>query len=168
MPGCGIEIPGCDGIFLRGVVDQRVLADSGGVELPEGNGLAVGAPAEAVADFQLFFVDPVRGSVDEGGRAVGGEGAHGVRGEILHIDVVGADKGYALRVGRELREHKARLRRIAAEPGQLARCEIEYPVVAARVETPDLLRVGEDEQQAVVGRPGVVLDAEWLLPRCGN
>ena len=54
-----------DGIERVGVVDQREDADTRGVELPVDQRPAVRAPAKAVADAELFFVDPVGGAVDE-------------------------------------------------------------------------------------------------------
>jgi hypothetical protein len=43
---------------------------------------------------------------------------------------------------------------------ELAVAEIQDPVVAPSVEPPDRLSVGEDQQLASIGRPGVLLDSE--------
>ena len=70
-------------------------------------------------------------------------------GEILDVEIVGADVGDARAVGRELGEHQ-RSTRARAPPSlwSLPLADVEHPVVAARVPAPDLLRVGEDEEFA--------------------
>ena len=76
--------------------------------MPEGDGFAVGAPGKAVANVEFFFVDPVGGTVDDGGRAVLGELGDFCGGEVFGIDVVGveADEGEFGIVGREFGEHE--------------------------------------------------------------
>ena len=56
------------GIKRVGVVDQGKLANARGIELPVGDRLSVRAPAEAVAQAELFLVDPVERAVDQVGR----------------------------------------------------------------------------------------------------
>ena len=51
----------------RGVVDEVKFADTAGIELPESDGPAVGAPAIRVAEAEFLLVDPVGGAVDERG-----------------------------------------------------------------------------------------------------
>ena len=52
-----------------GVVDQRKLGNARGIQLPVGDRLSVRAPAESVAQAELFLVDPVERAVDLVGRA---------------------------------------------------------------------------------------------------
>src|SRR5215470_10317001 len=58
---------------LAEIVDQRVGANSGRIELPESDAPAVRAPLKAIADVEFFFVDPVGGAVDDGVGAVASE-----------------------------------------------------------------------------------------------
>src|ERR1039458_4165929 len=46
-------------VFCSGVIDQRVFADTGLVKLPVSDGLAIGAPAKAIAEGEFLFAHPV-------------------------------------------------------------------------------------------------------------
>ena len=52
------------------VVDESEVLYAFRVELPKGDGAAVGAPLEAVSNVELFFVNPVGGAIDDGGGAI--------------------------------------------------------------------------------------------------
>src|SRR5437660_436788 len=47
------------------VVDEEVVLDPRGIELPEGDPLAVGTPAKAVVELKLLLVNPVKRAVDD-------------------------------------------------------------------------------------------------------
>ena len=47
------------------VVDQGEILYRTRVELPISDALAIGAPAEAVTNIELFFINPIRCSVDD-------------------------------------------------------------------------------------------------------
>ena len=151
-----------------GVVDQGEGRHARRVEPPEGDARAVGAPAEAVADAELLLVDPVGGPVDDLGAPVVGQPGDPARGQVLGVDVVPDDVGRHPPVGRELGEHQGRRLEIRAEPAEPSRGKGVGPEVAARVLTPDPLRVGEDDQHLAVGRPGVILDRERFGGACGD
>ena len=120
-------------------------------------------------------VHPVGRSVDRRFGPVRRERRHFSGVQALDVDIVRLDVGDAGRVGRELREHEARRRSsVRASLGgtllidpQLSQGigpDVEHPVVTAGVVSPDLLRVGEDEQPLAVRRPRVVLDAKRCFP----
>ena len=50
-------------ISARQIIGQLKLADSFGIELQVGDGLAAGAPLEYVANLELLFVDPISGAI---------------------------------------------------------------------------------------------------------
>ena len=122
-----------------------------------------GAPAEAVADLELLFVDPVRGAVDGRRAAVRGQPRDLSAREVLDPEIVGLDVGDARSVGGELREHERGFGLVRAELPELARGDVEDPVVAARVLAPDLARVREDQELLAVGGPGVLLRIQRRL-----
>ena len=70
-------------------------------------------------------------------------------------------KRYSRVSGEEFGEHQRR-GRIAARLLEGSAGAVERPVVAARVEAPDLFRFGENEQTLRIRRPTVILDLEWL------
>ena len=162
--GLRVGDPRDGGIERVGVVDQGEHLDPARIEMPEGDRLAVRAPAEPVAQIELLFVDPVRGPVDDRGRAVRGQRRDRPAPELLDVQVVRPNVGDPGPVGGELGEHQARFGSIAAELLELAARELQHPVVAAGVLAPDLLRVGEKEQARAVPGPGVVVDLERLAP----
>ncbi len=136
-----------------GVVDQQEIPHPAGVQLPVRDPLPVGAPAEAVAQPELLLVDPVKGAVDQGGGAVLREGGDLPVLEPLHVDVMLADVGHPVSLGRELGEHQ-RLRPglLAAQLTQLPAVQIQHPVVAPGVGPPDPRGVGvEQELPAILG-----------------
>ncbi len=143
-----------------GLVDEAELLDARGVELPVGDPLAVGAPLPAVAAEELLLVDPVERPVDEEPRPVVGEPLGAAVREALDVEVVLTDVGDARPVGRELREHQRRRLGVAAELLERPARDVEQPVVAARVRSPDLLRVREDEQRARVRAQPELVDLE--------
>ncbi len=145
------------------VVDHGEDRDPGGVEPPEGDGGAVRAPAEAVADAELLLVDPIGGADDDLRAAVEGQARDASRSQVLGVEVVLDDVGRLAAVGRELGEHQRRGLEVAAEPPEPARGQLVGPKIAAGVLPPDPLRVREDDEDLAVGRPGVVLDIEGLV-----
>ncbi len=145
-----------------GVVDHGEDGDARRVEPPKGDGRAVRAPAEAVADAELLLVDPIGGPVDDVGAPVMGQPGDPPRGQVLGVDVVLDDVGRLAAVGRELGEHQGRGLEVPPEPPEPARREVVGPEVAPGVLPPDPFRVGEDDQDSAVGRPGVILDRERL------
>jgi len=150
------------------VVDQVEHRDAGRVELPVGDPLAVGTPAETVPQVELLFVDPVAGPVDDRLRAVVRQ-LHDLQvADVLDVQIVLANVGDLAAVGRELREHQRRGRRIAAQLLQSPVGRRQHPVVAARVGAPDPLRVGEDQQPLAVVGPSVAIDAQGLGLSLGN
>ena len=91
------------------VVDQAELAHALGVDLPVGDPLAVGAPAEAAAQPQLLLVHPVGGAVDD---RLGRGDAQAVDLEVVQVldpEVPLADVGHPIPGGREAGEHQGRL-----------------------------------------------------------
>src|SRR5215471_16631643 len=88
------------------VVDESEVFYAFRVELPKGDGPAVGAPLEAVANVELFFVNPIGGAIDDGGGAIVRSLRDFWRSKILDVNVVGADVGDFGIVGRELGEHQ--------------------------------------------------------------
>ena len=145
-----------------GVVHQGHFADALSVQLPEGNGLAVGAPAEAVLHGELLFVDPIECAVDEVFVGRVGEGGDLAGAQVLRVQVAFADVGHVGAVGRELGELQARVRGIATELEQLMAGAIEHQVIAAGVGSPHLLAVGVNEHLGAIGRPSVVIHRERL------
>ncbi len=115
-PGLGVRDRRDRRVERGRVVDEREDPDAGRVELPVGDALAVGAPAEAVADAEFLFVDPVRRAVDGRLRPIFRQRHGAAVGEALDVDVVAADVGHARAVGRELGEHERRFRGIARRP----------------------------------------------------
>src|SRR6185436_2629136 len=63
----------CHWIKRAGVVDERHLLHTFGVELPVSDLFAVGTPAETITTEELFFVNPVERAVNDILRAVVGE-----------------------------------------------------------------------------------------------
>ena len=117
----GVQFAGLgvgDALNLRvqavGVVHQGHFTDAFGVQLPEGNGLAIRAPSEAVLHGELLFVDPIERAVDEVLVGRVGEGGDLAGAQVLGVQVALADVGHVGAVGRELGEHQARGRGIAA------------------------------------------------------
>ncbi len=147
-------------IELVRVVDHRENRHAVGVELPEGDEAAVGAPAEAVADPELLLVDPVGRPVDDVIRAVRGQRADCAVGQILDVDVVLDDVGGHAAVGRELGEHERRGLEARTELAEPARGQIVRPEIAPGVLPPHPAGIGHDDQDLAVGRPGVVLDGD--------
>ena len=145
------------------VVDHQEVADAAGVEAPVGDVLAVGAPAEAVAEAELLLVDPVEGAVDDRLGAVRRERRDGARGGVLDVEVVLGHVGHAVAVGAERREHQRGLWRVAAELAEVAGAEVQHPVVAAGVGAPDAARVGVEEHALPVVAEGVVLHRQRLV-----
>ena len=165
----GVQLAGLgvgDALDLRiqavGVVHQGHFADAFGVQLPEREGLAVGAPAEAVLHGELLLVDPVEGPMDEVFVGRVGEGGDLAGTQVLHVEVALAHIGHAGAIGRELGELQARGRGVAAELEQFVAGAIEHPVVAPGVGAPDLLAVGVDEHLGAVFAPGVVIHRQGL------
>ena len=70
------------------VVDEREFAHARGVELPISNVLAVGAPSQAVAQAEFFFVHPIGGAVDGMRAAIGAQREDAEVHERLHVHVV--------------------------------------------------------------------------------
>ena len=145
-----------------GVVHQGHFADALGVQLPEGDGFAVGAPAEAVLHGELLFVDPIERAVNEVLIGRVGEGGDLAGAQILGVQIAVADVGHVGAVGRELGEHQARVRGIAADLEELVAGAIEHPIITAGVGAPHLLAVGVNEHLGAIGRPGVVVDRQRL------
>ena len=145
-----------------GVVHQGHFADAFGVQLPEGNGLAIRAPSEAVLHGELLFVDPIERAVDEVFVGRVGEGGDLAGAQVLGVQIALADVGHVGAVGRELGELQARGRSIATELEQLMAGAIEHPVIAAGVGAPHLLAVGVNEHLGAIGRPTVVIHRERL------
>ena len=94
------------GVERVGGVDEQEVVHLVGIELPEGDAAAIGAPAPAVAQAEFLLVDPVEGAVDDGARAVAGEPDHDAGGEVLDVQVVLAHVAHAAAVGRELGEEQ--------------------------------------------------------------
>ena len=127
------------------------------VEAPEGDARAVGAPAEAVAQAELLFVDPVARAVDDHIAAVVRERALLAGGEVHHEEIVVAHEGGARAVGGELREHLEA--GALAHRAHLLRGEVHHRVESLRVRAPDAHRVVEEERLRAVG-------GERESPRC--
>ena len=150
------------------IVDQRVGTHGRSVELPESDALAVRTPLETVTNVEFFFVDPVGSAVDDSVRAVAGQLRDFPGGQVFRVDVVAADVSDLGTVRSELREHEAGGGSIAAKLAQRARSEIEEPIIAARVLTPDGLGIREKQKLPPVGRKGIALDREWTFFASGN
>src|SRR5207249_2569478 len=97
--------------------------------------LAVGVPAPAVLQPELFFVDPVECAVDRRARAVARQLRDFTAGDVLDVDVVlaVAHPPHTAAVGRKLGEHQRRGLTVAAQLLEGPPGEIEHPVVAAGV-----------------------------------
>ena len=79
-----------------------VLLDLGLVEAVEGDLLAIGAPVEALGDGEFLLIDPVGGAVDDlVDFAIEGDLGFFERGERHGVEVVVADEGNHLAIGRE-------------------------------------------------------------------
>ena len=152
-----------EGVQRVGHVVEQEIADAARVELPVRDRLAVGVPAPAILQPQLFFVDPIECAVDRGARAVARQLRDRAAADVLDVDVVlaVADPAHPAAIGRKLREHQRRRRAGAAQLLERPAGEIEDPVVAACIGAPDLLRVREDQQPPAIGRPRVLFDVEW-------
>ena len=145
-----------------GVVHQGHFADAFGVQLPEGDGLAIRAPSEAVLHGELLFVDPIERAVDEVFVGRVGEGGDLAGAQVLGVQIALADVGHVGAVGRELGELQARGRSIAANLEELVAGAIEHPIITAGVGAPHLLAVGVNEHLGAIGRPTVVIHRERL------
>ncbi len=154
---------GEDGVFTLSLVEEPELFDVGSVELPEEEARAIGMPAEGIALAELFFVDPVGDAVDEGIGAIGGELGDFEVGEVLDEEVVLTDVRDVRAVFGELGEHHGRSWCIAAELSECVVLEIEEPVVASGIVSPDFLRVGEEEDLGFVVGESEAGDAEWAI-----
>ncbi len=143
------------------------LPDPAGIEMPEGDRLAVGAPAVRVAQVELLLVHPVGGAVDDRARAVCGQPRDQPVGEVLDVEVVGVHVRDPRAVRGELGEHQRGGFCVPADLVELPALEVQHPVIAARIPPPDLLRVGEEEQLRAVLRPRVVVDLRRLGFRSG-
>ena len=160
------------GIETGGVVDEREVGFFLRLEPPVSDHLAVGAPAEAVAEVEFFLVNPVERPLDHAGLAR--RTAHfndSVVAKILDEDGVVANVSRAEAVGRELGEHQRRLGGAAAEFPQLAAPAVEHPVITSRVLPPDALAVGEDQELRPILRKRIILNVQgpratfWHKPR---
>jgi hypothetical protein len=155
------------GYGIRLIVGYRVVVssmsekmDAGRIELPVGDLGSVRAPAEAIAEAQLLLVDPIGGAVDRRRGSIASQRNRFARGEVLDEDVVVANVGDSRAVRRELREHQARGRRLAANLRQLPAPQVEDPVVSAGVIAPYLDGVGENEEPLPISRPLVIVNIE--------
>ncbi len=146
------------------VVDHGEDRDAARVEVPEGDGPAVRAPAETVADVKLLLVDPVGGAVDRLLAAVEGQLADAAGREVLGIDIVVNDIRGSRAVRGELGEHQRRGFEVHSELVEPARTEVVGPEITTRVLPPDALGVGEDDEDFPVGGPIVILDGQGF---CG-
>ena len=155
-------------IETGGGVEHRVLRHARAVDLPVGDRLAVGTPAEAVAERELFLVHPVEGAVDERVRAVLGERSDRPGGHVLDVQVILPDVGDVLSPGIEGREHQRGFGGLAAELPQHVLVAIEDPVISPRVQPPDLAGVGEEEQLSPVVADGEIGDAERAFAPLGD
>ncbi len=162
-----IRITRRGGIQVRGVIDERVDAHAGRVELPVRNRLSVRTPLETVTQREFFLVHPVRRAIDRRVGSIARELHDFAIGELFDVDVVSVHVGDACAVGRELRKHEGRFRNASADFLQGAACDLENPVIAARVIAPDFPGVREYEQPFAVSRPVVVVNFERLLPAGG-
>ena len=70
LAGLGIRKRSDHWIESARIIHQVKLFDAFGIELPISDLLAVRAPAKTVATKQLFFVNPIKGAVDDVTRAV--------------------------------------------------------------------------------------------------
>src|ERR1700751_1803906 len=84
----GIGEAGYDFFRRAEIVEEFENSDVAGVELPVGDAATVGTPAKGVAEVEFFFVHPVGGAVDDGGRAVAGDLGGGSGGDIFDVDII--------------------------------------------------------------------------------
>ncbi len=121
--------------------------------MPIGDVFAVGAPAESVTAAELFFIHPVKRSVDYRVAAVVGYALDVAGREIFDIYVVLRHIGHIVSVGREFGEHQRRFGKALAQLTECAVVEIEHPIVAAGVVTPYTPGVGIDKHFVIVVAP---------------
>ena len=153
----GIRKTGDDFLGRAEIVNEFENSDVAGIELPVGDTVAVGTPTETVADVEFFFVDPIGSAVDDGGGAVARDLGHRSSRDIFNIDIIGADVGDLRAVRREFREHQGRWRGVAAKLAQGFCAEVEDPVIAAGVASPDLRGIGvEEDLRFVFGQEEVL------------
>ncbi len=160
--GAGLGVlDGCDERVERvGVVREQEPAHAGHVEVPVGDAGAVRGPAEAVAQVELLFVDPIRHAVHVQRVGAGGETRDAAVGEALDVQIALPHVRDAVARGREFGVHERRPRGVATQLLERPAGAVQHPVVPARVLAPHPLCVGEDEELRCVARPVVVVDVE--------
>ena len=144
-------------------VQHRIIRHTRRLDLPVGDRVAIGAPAESVVEEQLFFIDPVECAVDAGGRTIRGQRDDGALGNILNVQVVVAHVGRFLSLGIERGEHQGCCRGLAAQLSKRPGIPIEDPVVSPRVQAPHLACIGEEEQSLAVSADGEIGDCQGLF-----
>ena len=107
------------------------------VALPISDVFPIRTPAETVAASELFLIDPVESTIDNPCRTVVGKLRNLTGFHIFHIDVVLRNVGNPRPVGRELGEHQRSLGPFLAQLPECAGLEIQHPIVAPRIITPD-------------------------------
>ncbi|MBA7655074.1 hypothetical protein ES703_62971 [subsurface metagenome] len=88
------------------VIYKMKITHSLGIELPVGNLFAVGTPAESIPQSEFFLVDPVRGAIDNGVRAIHRQLCDAIVLKILYEEVVFANVPNAVSTRRKLRKHQ--------------------------------------------------------------
>jgi len=156
----GVSERGQAGIQRVGVVDQREFRDAAGVELPVGDPGPVRAPGKAVPQVQFLLVDPIKRAIDDVAIGGGGEGRDLPSHKVFDVQVVLSHVSDVAGGRREFGEHQRCRLRVSAQLAQFMAGAVQQPIIAARVRSPDALRVGEDQHQAVVGRECVVVDGQ--------
>lgn len=81
------------------------IRDTGGIELPEQKVATIRTPAKAIAQVKFLFVDPIRGPIDEGFRAIGRQRLYQKGGDILEEKIVVPHEGNRGSIRREFGKH---------------------------------------------------------------
>ncbi len=170
LRGAGLGVLDRYGVGVQriGRVDEQEVAHARRVQLPKRETRPVRAPPEPVgavpgSEEELFLVHPVEPPVQGRPRPVGGERDDPVARHPLYVEVVLTHVRDPRCVRRELGVHERRLGSIRTHLSKPTALEIEHPVVAPGVETPDAARIGEDQQLTPVIRPAVVGDGEGAV-----
>ena len=91
---------------MIGIINQIHDPHPALIQLPKGDLLRVRTPPETASQAEFFFVDPIEGAVDYGGRSVGGQGGDLEGVHVLDVEIVGFDVGYHVAAGGEGGEHQ--------------------------------------------------------------
>ncbi len=122
------------------MIHQGLLANTGFIKLPIGDGLAVWAPAKSITDSEFFLVDPVETTIEGLIVTTGRQGANGMIRERFNVNMVLPDIGHMGSCGTEFRKHKRGWSGLgSSQLFQSFNLQVINPVITARITAPDAL-----------------------------